>query len=309
MRLGVRFHPEWNPDGLLSYAQSVEELGYDELWFSEDCFWPGGMALAGAALSVTTRIGVGVGLFAAPVRNPATAAMEISALSALAPGRFTAAFGHGLAIWMEQIGVRPAEPVAFLAETVDAVHRLLAGELINVSTERLHLADVQLGTIPSVPPPILVGTTGPKGFAVACRCADGVLLPELACPASVRWTREVMASFGSPGQLVAFAYMNLNDDGARAVAAVEPLIIGLARSGAFPHLLRLAEVDPFSDRPLEAETVHLMSVAGTRDDCLEALQRWQQCGVDTLVLLPPTEDGPAQVTRFAAEVLPALQPG
>jgi 5,10-methylenetetrahydromethanopterin reductase len=307
MRLAVRFHPEWNPDGLVPYARSVEELGYDELWFSEDCFWPGGMALAGAALSVTTRIGVGVGLFAAPVRNPATAAMEITSLATLAPGRFTAAFGHGLAIWMEQIGVRPSEPVAFLEETVDAVHRLLAGELINVSTQRLHLADVQLGTVPPVPPPILVGTTGPKGFAVACKCADGVLLPELACPASVRWTREVMASSGSSGQLVAFAYMNLNDDGARAVAAVEPLIIELARSGAFPHLLRLAEVDPFSDDPLDTETVHLMSVSGTKDDCLEALQRWEECGVDTLVLLPPTEDGPAQVARFAAEVLPALQ--
>jgi 5,10-methylenetetrahydromethanopterin reductase len=308
MRLGVRFHPEWNPDGLVPYAQSVEELGYDELWFSEDCFWPGGMALAGAALSVTTRIGVGVGLFAAPVRNPATAAMEISALSALAPGRFTAAFGHGLAVWMEQIGVRPAEPVAFLEETVDAVHRLLAGELINVSTPRLHLADVQLGTVPSVPPPILVGTTGPKGFALACKCADGVLLPELSCPASVRWTREVMAASGSPGQLVAFAYMNLNDERAQAVAAVEPLIIELARSGAFPHLLRLAEVDPFSDQPLDPETVQSMSVSGTKDDCLRALQRWKECGVDTLVLLPPTEDGPAQVKRFAAEVLPALQP-
>jgi len=308
MRLGIRFHPEWNPDGLVSYAQSVEELGYHELWFSEDCFWPGGMALAGAALAVTSRIGVGVGLFAAPVRNPATAAMEITSLATLAPGRFTAAFGHGLAIWMEQIGVRPAEPVAFLEETVDAVHRLLAGELINVSTKRLHLEDVQLGTVPSVPPPILVGTTGPKGFAVACKCADGVLLPELSCPASVRWTREVIAASGAPGQLVAFAHMKLDDDRARAVAAVEPLIMALARSGAFPHLLRLAEVDPFSDRPLNPETVQSMSVSGTREDCLEALQRWEECGVDTLVLLPPTADGPGQVERFAAEVLPALRP-
>ena len=307
MRLGVRFHPEWNPDGLVSYAKSVEELGYDELWFSEDCFWPGGMAMSGAALSVTTRIGVGVGLFAAPVRNPATAAMEISALSTLAPGRFTAAFGHGLAIWMEQIGVRPAEPVAFLEETVDAVHRLLAGELVNVSTERLHLADVQLGTVPSVPPPILVGTTGPKGFALACRYADGVVLPELACPASVRWARGQIAAGGRPGQLVVFAHLNLNDDGPGAVAAVEPLILELSRTGVFPHLLRFAGVDPLSDRPLDPETVDSMSVAGTRDDCLKAVQRWQQCGVDTLILLPPTGDGPAQVTRFAAEVLPAFQ--
>lgn len=300
MRLGVRFQPEWNPADLVSYARSVEELGYDELWFSEDCFWPGGMALTGTAVAVTERIGVGVGLFAAPVRNPATAAMELSALATVAPGRVIAAFGHGVAAWMEQIGVRPSEPLALLEETVDAVHRLLAGEKIDVSTKRLHLADVQLGTVPSEPPPVLVGTTGPKGLAVASRCADGVVLPELSCPASVRWTRE---QIGEDAQLVVFAYLNLDDDRAAAVAAVEPLIVSLASTGQFPNLLRLAEVDPFSGDPLDAETVQLMSVSGNRDDCRQALQRWQECGVDTLVLLPPTDDGPDQVKRFAAEVL------
>jgi 5,10-methylenetetrahydromethanopterin reductase len=307
MRLGVRFHPEWNPDGLVSYAQSVEDLGYDELWFSEDCFWPGGMAMAGAALAVTTRIAVGVGLFAAPVRNPATAAMEISALASLAPSRFIATFGHGLGVWMEQIGVKPSAPLALLEETVDAVHRLLAGELVDVLTERLHLEGVQLSAVPPEPPPVLVGSTGPRGIAVGARRADGVVLPELSCPESVLWARRLMEAEAGPRQLVVFAHLNLDDDRSRAVDAVEPLIVALGQTGAFPHLLRIAGVDPFNDRPLDSDTMRLMSVSGDRDDCLRALQRWQDAGVDTLVLLPPTGDGPDQVTRFAAEVLPALR--
>jgi alkanesulfonate monooxygenase SsuD/methylene tetrahydromethanopterin reductase-like flavin-dependent oxidoreductase (luciferase family) len=308
MRLGVRFHPEWNPRDLVSYAQAVEELGYDELWFSEDCFWPGGMAMASTALAVTTRLRVGVGLFAAPVRNPATAAMEIGALASLAPGRVAATFGHGFSPWMEQIGVKPNAPLPLLEETVDAVRRLLLGELIDVSSERLHLKHVQLGSVPSIPPQVLVGSAGPRGISLGARRADGVVLPELSCRASVRWARELMDTSAGSRELVVFVYLNLDQNGMRAVGAVEPLVRALARTGAFPHLVRLAEIDPFSEDTLSADTVQQMSVSGTRDDCVKSFRSWQEWGVDTLVLLPPTGDGPRQVARFAAEVMPATAP-
>jgi 5,10-methylenetetrahydromethanopterin reductase len=187
VRIGVRFEPDWDPGGVLTYARAAEALGYDELWFSEDCFWPGGVAMASAALAVTTRIEVGVGLFAAAVRNPATAAMEIAALAGIAPARVTVAFGHGMADWMDQIGALSSRPLALLEETVGAVRGLLAGERVSRISERVHLVDVQLGSPPRTPPQVLIGTTGPKGLALAGSVADGVVLPELSCPESVSW--------------------------------------------------------------------------------------------------------------------------
>jgi alkanesulfonate monooxygenase SsuD/methylene tetrahydromethanopterin reductase-like flavin-dependent oxidoreductase (luciferase family) len=307
MRVGVRYDPEWPPTRVLGFARSVEQLGYDEMWLSEDCFWAGGVAMAAAALSVTTRITVGVGLFAAAVRNPATAAMEISALAGIAPSRFTAAFGHGVRDWMEQIGGQSPAPLALLEETVTAVRRLLAGEVVTMSTQHVHLESVRLDSPPQVPPPVLVGTTGPKGLAVAGRSADGVVLPELSCPAAVRWARAKTKAAGRSGRTVVFAFLNLDSDASAAAAAVEPAIAHLARSGHFPRFAELAGISEDDDERLDAATVGAMAVVGDADDCANSLRRWEQSGVDTLVLFPRSDDCTSQVERFAAEVLPRMR--
>ena len=75
---------------------------------------------------------VAIGLLPAAMRNPALAAMEIAGLARLHPGRFAAAFGHGVEPWMRQIDARPANRLAALEETVAAVRALLAGESLTV---------------------------------------------------------------------------------------------------------------------------------------------------------------------------------
>ena len=55
------------------------------------------------------------------VRNAAVAAMEMSGVARLFPGRFIAGFGHGVADWMRQIGALPPSQLAAFDETVDAI--------------------------------------------------------------------------------------------------------------------------------------------------------------------------------------------
>lgn len=307
VRVGVRFEPDWPPGELVGFAGEVEEMGYDELWFSEDCFWSGGVSLAGAALAVTTRIGVGVGLFATPVRNPATAAMEIATLGEIAPSRFTASFGHGNPEWMQQIGADTSTRLPLLEETVSAVRGLLHGETVNMSTPRIRLDDVRLAIPPRIPPPVLVGSTGPIGLAVARRSADGVVLPELTTPAALRWVQSELARNGGIGSVVVFAFLSLDDDSATAAAAIEPGVARLARSGLMPRFAEFAGVDARSTGRLDETTVQAVGVAGDAGRCLRALREWERLGVDSLVLVPRAHDGPAQVTRFAREVLPAFR--
>jgi 5,10-methylenetetrahydromethanopterin reductase len=105
--LGIVFPAHAPPETLPAFAERAEALGYDELWVVEDCFLSGGLTLATAALAVTQRIGVGIGLLPAAVRNPAIVAMEIATIGRIYPGRVTVAFGHGVEAWMTQIGARP----------------------------------------------------------------------------------------------------------------------------------------------------------------------------------------------------------
>ena len=50
-----------------TYAQRAETLGFDELWVVEDCFFRGGIAQAAAALAMTERIRLGIGILPAAV--------------------------------------------------------------------------------------------------------------------------------------------------------------------------------------------------------------------------------------------------
>src|SRR5687768_5800277 len=217
-RVGALFRPEWPPEELPAFARAAERNGFAEVWVVEDCFLAGGPTMAVAALSATTRLDIGIGLLPVTLRNAALTAMEIAGLARLHPGRLTVAFGHGVEAWMQQIGARPPDRLVALEETVSAVRALLAGETVTRAGSHVRLDHVRLGHPPDPAPGILVGTTGPKGMAVARRAADGVLLPEGSGPAAVRWATEAAA----PARLVTYAWLSLDDDPVAALGAVRP---------------------------------------------------------------------------------------
>jgi 5,10-methylenetetrahydromethanopterin reductase len=41
LRVGAMFRCTTEPEDLPGFARRVEELGYDELWIVEDCFYAG----------------------------------------------------------------------------------------------------------------------------------------------------------------------------------------------------------------------------------------------------------------------------
>ena len=216
-RIGVRFEPDWAPEELPAFARWAEDAGFDELWFSEDLPWAGGIAMVATALACTTTIGVGIGLLPAATRNVATAAMEIAALARIAPGRLTIALGHGIPSWMDQIGAGTPRRFTALEETTTALRALLAGETVTVDGFHVQLDGVLIGFPPAQVPPILLGTTGPTGLAITGRSSDGVLLPELASPDAVRWARAEMAASGPATTTALFAMTSLGDDRDKAL--------------------------------------------------------------------------------------------
>ena len=110
VRLGVRIHREQPPETIVSYAQTVESLGFDEVWVVEDLTFAGGLTAAAAVLAATERITVGTGILAAVVRNPVYLAMEIATLERMFPGRIVAGIGHGVQSWMSASAPGPLRP-------------------------------------------------------------------------------------------------------------------------------------------------------------------------------------------------------
>lgn len=296
MRLGLQFRPEWPPEELPAFARSAERDGFAELWVVEDCFLAGGPTMAATALAVTERLRVGIGLLPAAVRNPAVAAMELAGLARLHPGRLVAAFGHGVEEWMRQIGARPPDRLIALEETVEAVRRLLAGETVRVDGRFVHLDDVRLDHRPAEPPPILIGTTGPRALALAGRVADGFLLPEACGPAAVRW-----ASGAAGTSAAVYAWLSLDDDRDAAAEALRPELEARRRSGRYERLFELAGVTA-----LDPGSVRAMAVCGDAEDCASALRALGEAGAESVVLAPRQADPAEQVARFVAEVMPRV---
>jgi alkanesulfonate monooxygenase SsuD/methylene tetrahydromethanopterin reductase-like flavin-dependent oxidoreductase (luciferase family) len=310
---GVVFPPRTDPATLPRFARRAEQLGFDSLWVIEDCFIAGGLTIAATALAVTERLRVGVGLMPVPLRNPALAAMEIGALGRMHPGRFVAVFGHGVPAWMEQVGALPPKRMAALRETTAAVRALLAGETVTVHGDHVHLDAVALDPAPQTPPPVLIGSTGPRGLALAGEVADGFLISEGATPgfladclAHARAGRaRASASPDLPDRplhAVAYTWLAVEDDEARARQRLRPAIDvwldGIMAPAMYEAVgLRDRRLEP---GPVPAKLAGEVSVAGPPAACADAVARRHAVGVDEVVLWSVGEDPMADYARFAA---------
>jgi len=301
-RIAVRFEPDWPAEELPEFARWVEEHGFEELWFSEDLGWSGGLVMAATALAHTRRLRVGLGLVPAVSRNVATLAMEVAALARLAPDRLTLAIGHGVSAWMEQVGARSNTPQAALEETVVALRALLAGERVTTTGRHVRLDDVGLGFPPPTIPPILIGTTGPRGLQAAGRSSDGVVLPEVCTPEAVRWARSTM---NSAGEIVVLAMLNVSDDASEALAQTRSKMLPILDLGIYPRMTEIAGLGDGGDNLTDA-TLQSMAAVGAPADCARAIGDWADAGADCVVLVAGGPDPRASYERLARDVLPLV---
>jgi alkanesulfonate monooxygenase SsuD/methylene tetrahydromethanopterin reductase-like flavin-dependent oxidoreductase (luciferase family) len=311
------------PEELRDFARRVEELGYDELWVVEDCFFAGAISSAAVAASVTERITIGIGILPAVLRNPALAAMELASLERLFPGRLIPGFGHGVADWMRQVGAFPPSQLAALRESIDAVRRLLAGETVTTDGTYVHFDNVKLDHPPAAAPPIVAGVRSEKSLRLSGEVANGTLLAELASPTYQRWARghidagREAAGRTDPHQLITFAHFDL--DPARTNARAEsaqslfyrtPFQLDDEELAARVRVLVESSGSPAElAEALPDEALVQFAVAGSADDCVTGVRALVDAGSDSVVFVPPndTELALVQLDRAASEVLPALR--
>jgi 5,10-methylenetetrahydromethanopterin reductase len=303
-------------------ARAAERAGLGSVWFVEDYFFPGVFALAGAALAITDRVTVGLGVVNPYTRHPALIAMETASLASLAPGRVVLGLGTSNRNWIEgQMAIPFATPLASLRECVEIVRRLLAGERVThrggrYTVEGVELDDVRHG----LDVPIVLGVKGPKALGLAADVADGVHGAILTSPQHVRRirasTRDHRAARFS---VVAYVPVAVSADGERARSWVRPLIAhylgvlhgqsiladaGLDAARTQPFRDALAAGKPAADLVTD-ELIDALAVAGTPEQCRGALARWHEAGLDApIAVVPGAADLCAQIETIGAELTP-----
>jgi alkanesulfonate monooxygenase SsuD/methylene tetrahydromethanopterin reductase-like flavin-dependent oxidoreductase (luciferase family) len=189
------------PENIARTARKAEELGFGELWFSEDCFFTGAMAGVTSALAATRELPVGIGIASAMTRHPALFAMEVATMSRLFPGRVWPGVGLGVPLWLEQMGLMPRSPLTALRECVVNLRRLLAGDEVTMDGAVFSFDRVELTHKPQEEMPLYMGLVNEKGLRLSGEIADGTVLSVLAGTTYVGWAREqIVAGAATSGR-------------------------------------------------------------------------------------------------------------
>lgn len=292
--IGMCFDRSFPASEVGQFARRLEVGGADDLWFIEDCFWTTAPPLAAAALAVTERLTVGLGILPAVSRPAAVTAMEIATLSSLAPGRVVAGIGHGVQTWMAQMGARTPSPLTTLDEVLTTVRRLLAGEEVTFDGRQVHLDQVRLEHAPDPVPPVLAGVRGPRSLAVAGRSADGLLL-DAPCPAAYARDSRALAGAGEDFVIACFATMCVTPDRALSHRIMAPWLADQLEVG-HPGLRSLEFFDDMAGRYGNGGAAALAAMPddwwgaigaiGTLEDAAAYVESLEQSGVARIAFFP-----------------------
>ncbi|UGT42779.1 LLM class flavin-dependent oxidoreductase [Nocardia yamanashiensis] len=315
MTLGIVFGSLTPPEQLTTGAARAEQLGFGELWFSEDCFFSGGMSGVAQLLAATREVPVGLGLASVMTRHPAVLAMEIAGLARMHPGRFRAGLGLGNRHWLRQMGLDTDRPLTVVGETFDAVRALLAGREIDKPTYAHHFDQIRLDHPPVRSPQLWIGAVNRRALRLAGAKADGVLLSVLAGPAYIRWARaEIARGAAAAGRemprITVFTLAAVDDDPALARDAVRDAVGFFVRAEAHTALVGQSALPAAHGAEIGDREVGEFAVAGTPAQVAAGLDELYAAGADSIGLwLFPGDSFAAVLERMARDVVPLIGTG
>jgi probable F420-dependent oxidoreductase len=186
VQFGVLMFPTDFSIGVVDLARSVEEHGFESLWFPEHTHipadrqtpWPGGRELPleyshaldpfvalGAAAIATTRLRLGTGVCLVVERDPITLAKDVASVDYVSGGRFLFGIGGGWNLEeMANHGTDPTRRWSILRERVLAMKQLWTEDVASFDGTYVRFDRVWQWPKPiqRPHPPIVVGGNGPR---------------------------------------------------------------------------------------------------------------------------------------------------
>ena len=301
---------------LIEGAQAAERYGFDSVWVRDHLvFHPHGMEgtdrtfvepfvtlsyLAG----VTERINLGAATII-PFRHPILMAYSVASLSWITRRKFDLGIGAGTFDHeFEVIGQGDEDRVQMMREQVLIARRLWSGETIEWESERYKFKDVDLKPQPLHPVPVWWGGATPAAARLAVDFCEGWLPGRITFPtyaARIKKIRQMCSEQGKP--MVMTGAIPVTSIDATTKSAVERLNV--------PGLIKNANAQKFWLKPPSGEFTKIEELegsilAGTPDDIVKGVRRYQELGCDLLIFdfRMRFPDYIEQIETLAREVLP-----
>jgi len=312
------FGQDADQDLLVEGTQLAERLGFDSVWVRDHLvFHPHGMEgtdrtfiepfltltyLAGR----TERIGLGAATII-PFRHPILLAYMTASMSWLTQRPFDLGIGAGnFQHEFDVIGQGDLKRPELMKEQALIAKELWTGRSVEHHSETYDFADVDLKPQPLFPVPLWWGGATPASARLAVDFCDGWLPGRITFPtyeARVAKIREMCAEQGKRPIMVGAVPVTSIDD--TTDAAIQRLNV--------PGLIKNANAQKFWLKPAGGEFSKIEELdgsilAGTPDDVVAGVRRYQEIGCDLLIFdfRMRFPDWLQQIEVLAREVLPRV---
>jgi limonene 1,2-monooxygenase len=339
MRFGIflaPFHPHGQSPNValhrdLELIEWLDHLGYDEAWIGEH-HSAGYEIIASPEVFIATAaertrsIKLGTGVSSLPYHHPLILADRIVLLDHLTRGRFMFGVGPGaLPSDAFMMGIDPVNQRRMMEESLEAILRLLDGEIVDMETDWFKLCDARLQVLPYTRPrfevavaamvspsgPRLAGKHGLSLLSIGATQTEGFNAMENAWQIMEERSDEFGTSVDREGwRLVGPMHVAATREQAKqdVLYGLEQWIDYFVNVGALPIAPQGVEASQAVDLLIESG----FAVIGTPDDAIAQLERLEkQSGGFGCYLFMAHEWADREATKksyelFAQYVIPAF---
>lgn len=327
MTTSLRLNNDLGVQQFVDLVVTAEQVGFDQVWVSDDLFLRSAPVMVAAAAVATSRVRLGIGIMNPYSVHPAEIAMTSATLAELSGGRFLLGVAAGAEEFLGWAGIERPKPLTRTREAVRALRVLGDGgrPADHPGTGEGWTAEAHL-RFPAAAP-VYVGAMSPKMLAMAGAEADGVL-PLLYPPEHFPVARDLVhAGAREAGRdpaevdVAAAFWVSVDDDRAAAERALAEKIAYYGASFS-PYLLEraglavadfagiqaaLAAGDPERATDLVTPPMLGLGIAGDADEVVRRCRWLQAEGATHLSFGPPLGPDPVRaVTVLGEQVLPRL---
>ena len=319
----MRVNNDLSFEELAAVAAGAEQVGFDQLWVSNDLFLRSAPVLMGALAARTSRIGLGIAVMNPYSVHVTELAMLAATLQEVSGGRFLLGLGAGSEQFLGWAGIARAQPLATTRTALASLRALLGHEDVDHSQlpewfDAQSVLRFPLGR----PVPVYIGAMGPKMLEMAGRHADGAL-PLLYPPDRYAIARlHVLAGLAHSRRefdLPACFWVSLSNDPVSARKALAEKLAYYGPSISAPMLATVG-LQPQDFAPaarlahgghaaaqLIDERMLSLGIAGDVSDVLARCRELYRLGARHFSFGPPLGPDPITAIRLLGEqVLPVL---
>ncbi|MBI2871569.1 MAG: LLM class flavin-dependent oxidoreductase [Chloroflexi bacterium] len=297
----------------------AREAGFRSLWAGQGWLvnqWHPTLLLARMAAEAP---GLTMGaLLLLSMHHPVELAEQASTLDALCGGKLTLGLSLGWRPFQFQaFGVPKGERLSRFLEALEVLKLLWTRRRVTFLGTHFHLEDVP-GALPPVQqphPPLLIGANNDPGVKRAAHLADGWLVSTRSIFSTVKRHAQLywaaLKEQGRQGQIVAWREAYCAPDHSTARDTIRPYVEGLYRDrAALGHSQELPTADRI-DVPFE-EVLAGRFILGSPQECIEEVHRYQELGIQELVLRMhwpgmPRRESLRSLELLGSRVLPAFR--